>query len=299
MTCVIDADLEIGDPLRRGPLTLFPVLQPDGAEPREYLSGPEAAGLVKIREKDGGIVSELVADNHADRPVLLIEGETLLGSRQDRTLNVSILVAAGHKATVPVSCVEAGRWGRSLPPQPSARHAPPRLRAAKTRSVVESLGRGGSARSDQQAVWSEVSAYERSIGSPSPTAALRMVHEHAASRVEAVVPQGGPTARQVGVIVATGGRPTLLELFDDPATLAAYWKSLVDGYALDAALTSETDTTTPDQARAFLDSARAAGFETGPGVSLGDDLHARTDDLVATGISWGGKLVHLVCFAPS
>ena len=144
-----------------------------------------------------------------------------------------------------------------------------------------------------------MSAYERSIGTPSLTAALRMVHEHAASRVEAVIPPGGPAPRQVGVIVATGGRPTLLELFDDPATLDAYWKSLVDGYALDATRTGENDSTTPDQARAFLDSARAAAFETGPGVSLGDDLHARTDDLVATGISWGGKLVHLVCFAPS
>ena len=48
----------------------------------------------------------------------------------------------------------------------------------------------------------------------------------------------------------------------------------------------------------FLDSARAAAFEKCPGVSLGDDLHARNvDDLVATGISWSGKLLHLVCFA--
>ena len=54
----------------------------------------------------------------------------------------------------------------------------------------------------------------------------------------------------------------------------------------------------PTRPRAFLDSARAAAFEKGPGVSLGDDLHARNvDDLVATGISWSGKLLHLVCFA--
>lgn len=299
MTCVIDADLEIGDPLRRGPLTLFPLLQPTGSQPREYLSGPEATGLVKISEKAGGVVSELVARNDADQPVLLIEGETLLGAKQDRTLNISILVAAGREATVPVSCVEAGRWGSSVPSHRSARHAPPRLRASKTRSVVESLGHGGSARSDQGAVWSEVDAYEQSVGALSPTSALRMVHEHAASRVEAVVPEGGPGTRQVGVIVATGGRPTLLELFDDPVTLDAYWKSLVDGYALDATLVGEADTTTPEQAGDFLEAARTAAFESRPGVSLGDDLHARSDDLVATGISWGGKLVHLVCFAPA
>jgi len=297
VTCVIDADLEIGEPLRRGAMTIFPVLQPSGPAPREYLTGLEAADLVTIHEKAGGVVSELVAHNHADRPVLLIEGETLLGAKQDRTLNISILMAAGHDTTVPVSCVEAGRWGRSVPSHRSPSHAPPRLRERKTRSVVESLDRGGEARSDQGAVWAEVAAYESAVGSLSSTSALREVHEHAADQVEQLAPQERPTHRQVGVIVATGGRPTLLELFDDPATLDAYWRSLVEGYALDATLTSGTDTTTPAQADAFLEAARATTFESHPGVSLGDDLHARTDDLVATGISWGGHLLHLVCFA--
>lgn len=297
MTYVIDADLRIGDPLRRGALSLFPLLQPAGRQPREYLSGPEAGDRVKIREKSGGVVSELVAVNHADRPVLLIEGETVLGARQDRTLNVSVLVATGHLATVPVSCIEAGRWGDTRPSHRSARHAPPRLRERKTRSVVESLGRGCGAYSDQQAVWSEVDAYQHKVGALSPTSAMRMVHERAADRVERLVPEGRPSDHQVGVIVATGGRPTLLELFDDPATLDAYWQSLVDGYALDAALDDGTDTTTPVQADAFLDAARALRFDPEPGVSLGDDLHARADGLVATGISWGGQLLHLVCFA--
>lgn len=297
MTYVIDADLKIGEPLHRGGLSLFPLLQPAGRQPREYLSGPEAGDQVRIREKSGGVVSELVADNRADRPVLLIEGETVLGARQDRTLNVSVLVAAGHQATIPVSCIEAGRWGDTRPSHRSARHSPTRLRERKTRSVVESLGRGRGARSDQHAVWSEVDAYQHKVGALSPTSAMRMVHEHAAARVERHVPDGRPDDRQVGVIVATGGHPTVLELFDDPATLDAYWQSLVDGYALDAALDAGTDTTTPAQADAFLEAARALQFDPEPGVSLGDDLHTRTDDLVATGISWGGRLLHLVCFA--
>lgn len=296
MTSVIDVDLEIGAPLRQGPLTLFPVSSPAGPRPREYRCGPEVAGRVAVREKDGGVVSELVTDNRSDRPVLLLEGETLLGSKQDRTLNTSVLLATGRAVTVPVSCVEAGRWGRSLPSSRSTRHAPPRLRERKTRSVVLGLGAVGAARSDQQAVWDEVADYERVLGA-SPTSALRDVHERAAVRVRSVVPEQRPSARQVGVIAATGGRPTLLELFDDPATLDAYWPSLVEGYALDATLAGEDDTTTVEQAEAFLAAARAVPFESRPGVSLGDELHAHTDDLVATGITWGGHLVHLVCFA--
>lgn len=90
---------------------------------------------------------------------------------------------------------------------------------------------------------------------------------------------------------------SVLELFDDPVTFEAYWRSLVDGYALDAALSTDEDTATPEQAAAFLDATRRIPFESRPGVSLGDDVLAETDDLVATGIGWGGELLHLVCFA--
>ena len=45
--------------------------------------------------------------NGAAHPVLLVEGETLVGVR--RPLDVSVLVDRATLA-VPVSCVEAGRW---------------------------------------------------------------------------------------------------------------------------------------------------------------------------------------------
>lgn len=295
MTFVIDTDLEIGAPQRCGPMSLFPLLQPAGAEPRSYICGPESAGHLEVH--DGGVVSELQTHNRGDRPVLLIEGETLLGAKQDRVLNVSVLLAAGQATTVPVSCVEAGRWGSAKPFQLSTRHAPPRLRERKTRSVIESSRLCGGHHSDQGAVWDEVANYDGAVGALSPTSALRDVQTTAARRVTSLTPAAGPALRQVGVIVATNNRPTVLELFDDPVTFDAYWHSLIEGYALDATLAGGEDTTTPEAATAFLTAARQAPFDTQPGLSLGDDAQAETDDLVATGISWGGQLLHLACFA--
>jgi hypothetical protein len=37
-------------------------------------------------------------------------GEEVLGAQQNRTFDVSVLVAATSALRVPVSCVEAGRW---------------------------------------------------------------------------------------------------------------------------------------------------------------------------------------------
>ena len=44
--------------------------------------------------------------NGADRPVLLLDGEELVGAKQNRVLNTSVLVAKGARLDIPVSCVE-------------------------------------------------------------------------------------------------------------------------------------------------------------------------------------------------
>jgi len=53
-----------------------------------------AEGLVEIRELGPeGSVPELRLVNRAKRPVLVVEGEELVGAKQNRAVNVTILVA--------------------------------------------------------------------------------------------------------------------------------------------------------------------------------------------------------------
>lgn len=297
MSLLIDLDLEVGAPVRCGPMSLFPLVKPGLTEAIGYSCGPLATGDLLVDEQPGGVVAELITHNQGDQPVLLIEGETLLGAKQDRVLNVSVLLAADQATTVPVSCVEAGRWGSVQPSRRSASHAPTSLRARKTRSVTESARTRGTRRSDQGGVWEEVATYNHDYAAASPTSALRDVQAAAAQRVDSVLPATGPALGQVGVIVAVGGRPTVLELFEDPATFEAYWYSLVNGYALDAARSGRTDDTTPERAEALLATARNTTFEVRPGVSLGEEVQAETEALVASGITWEGRLLHLACFA--
>src|SRR4051812_269070 len=109
----------LAEPLRAGrsavmgSLAVFPIF---GAAPRRrYLALSQALvrGLVVKELEAAASVNDLTVHNPTDEAVLLYEGEEVLGAQQNRIFDVSVLVAAQSRLTVPVSCVEAGRWDGS------------------------------------------------------------------------------------------------------------------------------------------------------------------------------------------
>ena len=94
----------------------------------------------------------------ADRPVLLLDGEELIGAKQNRVLNTTVLVAAHARLTVPVSCVEQGRWAyasRRFAAGDSSLYAS--VRARKAEHVTRSLRATGQHASDQGDIWQRLS----------------------------------------------------------------------------------------------------------------------------------------------
>src|SRR5687767_7639522 len=119
------AAVEIGDPLVRGSLSLFPLFH-ERPPSQGYLSGPRAAAHIEVSElSDGAVVPQLTIANPTGHPVLLIDGETLLGGCQNRIITASVVLPAGAQQDVSVTCVEAGRWGgEERPVGFSDRHTP-------------------------------------------------------------------------------------------------------------------------------------------------------------------------------
>ena len=115
MTPTTPFTFQLGDPVEHRGIVitpLFPARDPVAA----YITLDEALprGLTITEISDAGSVPELAVINPLDETVLLYDGEELVGAKQNRILNVSVLVGAGAKLPIPVSCVEQGRWNRSL-----------------------------------------------------------------------------------------------------------------------------------------------------------------------------------------
>ena len=141
----------------------------------EYRLSDEAIteGTASVEEiSEAGSVSNLLVEKGSTR-VLFLEGEELIGANQDRILNTSVLVAAGSKTRIPVSCVEAGRWGsRSRKFGCGGTHSPSKLRRILKGSVTAALRAGRGHTSDQAGLWEEVARLQGTLGVFSGTAAM-------------------------------------------------------------------------------------------------------------------------------
>ena len=166
---IITSSVRVGDPVRYKVLSLFPLFS--GTEGGvEYLLSGEAfeAGLLRIGElSESGSVAALRVENRGDSRVLLIEGEELIGAKQNRILNTSVLIAPHSRTRIPVSCVEQGRWAyRSKGFASSRRYSPSKLHYHLKRSVNDSLEAGRGHVSDQHRVWEEVAREQSELRVP-------------------------------------------------------------------------------------------------------------------------------------
>jgi len=163
--------LKPGEPTTHGGLTVFP-LTSDLPGRLRYLLLEDGLrkDLVTIREvSEGGSVPELKMENRAGLPVLIVDGEELVGAKQNRVANLTMLIPADRVTIIPVSCVEAGRWSYRTPDfDVSDRVQNARGRAEKLESVRHSLRERGSRDSDQGQVWDSIAAESEVLGAPSP-----------------------------------------------------------------------------------------------------------------------------------
>jgi hypothetical protein len=134
-------------------------LDRDGGAPPVRL-GRQAieAGALEVLERGEGVVQELLAWNRGDLPVALLEGDTLVGCKQNRVVAHSVIVAAGTSLGVPVGCMEQGRWSRR-----SARFGvgdlkmSPAVRRRTVADVKAATLAGFAPRLDQSRLWEDVS----------------------------------------------------------------------------------------------------------------------------------------------
>jgi|WetSurMetagenome_2_1015567.scaffolds.fasta_scaffold03361_5 hypothetical protein len=297
--------LTVGEAIAHRNLAVFPLF--GGLEgPPGYvtLDGAVAAGTARVTEVSaGGHVPELSFVNSGPEAVLLLDGEELVGAKQNRVLNLTILVPAGASVKIPVSCVEQGRWSyRSEGFTPSGRAFFRAGRAQKVQRVTENLRAQGAPRSDQGQVWEDIAGKMERMAVASHTGAMSDLFEARAHGVEEYVRALRPQPGQCGAVFALDGKVAGLELFDATSTFEQALPKLIRSYALDALETLAPRKRAPKapagaEAAAFLTGVREAQVTLHASLGEGRDARFSQGHLSGAGLIARDRVVHLLAFA--
>ncbi len=291
MTTSTKFPIQLGDPVEHRGVVIAPLFP--RTDPRaEYLTLEQAVPLgFHVTEIDAaGSVPELLAKNPLDSNVLLYDGEELVGAKQNRILNVTVLVPARSETKIPVSCVEEGRWSaRSAHFAPSAHTAYPELRRRKAQILSAAPLERGLA---QNAVWAEVASKAQRMGVESPTRAQADIYNERPTRddMRSAFPL---VPGQSGALLALGDR-VCLDYVSRPDAFERLYPKLLRGYLLDAAEHAGGKGPRLDE---FLAAVAGAPRSRRASAGLGEDIRLAADRLVGSGLEVDGELIQLCAFS--
>lgn len=294
-------ELALGLPACYRNLAVFPLIASRELVPG-YVTLDEAlarngASIAEVSED--GHVPELRLANRLDERLLLVDGEELVGAKQNRVLNLSILVDARRTVIIPVSCVEHGRWQyRGHRFDVARRKLYGSLRAKKMAAVTVALRTANARHSDQQQIWRDIAHKSERMESRSETGAVDALYDRLQTSTAEFTAAFATMPAQVGAVFTIDERVAGIELFDSPATFRHFFSRLVESYALDALEEPvRYDAEPPTMAvQAFLERVLGGTATRHPAVDLGEDLRLTGDGLTGGALVVDGRVVHFSAF---
>ncbi len=304
--------LKLGEPTNYRNLTVFPVFSGEAVEDGYLLLDGALAvkGFTVTEISETGNVPELAVTNNLVADVLLLDGEQLIGAKQNRIVNTTIIIGTGQKVTIPVSCVEQGRWAyrtRKFSPAPAS-HLYADLRKMKSRAVSRNLREARSFRSDQGQIWQDISAKSARLSVDSPTGAMEDVFSTYEAELKGYQGAFRTYPDQVGFVAVIDGRVAGCDIFGVRSVFEKSFRKLMRGYILDALdqarprgprargrqVAAEFES---DLVQGFLAAIIASHKESFESVGHGQDIRFEGMAINGFGLTRDEQVIHLAAFA--
>lgn len=285
-------------------MVMFPLLAPATEDEPEYITLEEGLnnGAVAVLEvSEAGSVPDLLLVNAGDKPVLVLDGEELVGAKQNRVVNTTMLIAAKSEIIIPVRCVEQGRWRHSSQEfSAGKRMMYASLRAVHQDRMHESLSRGEGHRSEQGMIWSELGAKAERMSACSRTSAMSDLFTMNEEPLLTYLKAFRRVDCQVGGMFAINGRLVGMDVLGHQCIFSSFFDKVVQSYALDAldwsADAPEEASVRSERAKSLLAQMASASMRVYPGVGLGESVRFEGRSVFGAALIHAGKVLHLVAF---
>lgn len=240
-------------------------------------------GLAKAEEVSAdGVVSKIKIINESDNLLFISDGEAIVGAKQNRIAERSVIIKDQSDTVVPVYCVERGRWGYRHRDGPrfskSEFSLSPRTRDKKAEFLKSSRNRD-----TQSMVWQDIDEFSEKVNYSSETSDLGDIlnsrnDENLFKKVEKV--------NSNGYIVLGTGRP-FIEVFSHNEICKKHLNKSIRIWAADENNVAETY----DKPQNYIDKFNNSEWDKEVSIGLENAFSSKGDNN-GRAIFHDEKLVH-------
>ena len=295
------SNLQLGEVQTFENMAIIPIFISENID-IEYISLSQALeqGSLVIAEVDqSGSVPNLKVINQSDQLVLILDGEEIVGAKQNRILNTSILIDKKSELVIPVSCTEVGRW-QYTSREFSASNVimSQKARSMKSHSVYDSLLEGKGYRSDQSQVWSNIEELQRKAGSTSHTSAMKDVFTAKGQELDKYLQAFESMQNQQGCLVFVNGEMLGLDVISKEDIYKQVHPQLIKSYAMEAMLEKiePTESVTKATGQKFFEKVKKSKEKQFEGVGSGKDYRYEIEDIFGSALIFNDRVIHLAFF---
>ena len=246
-------------------------------------------GLAEVKECEHSQVNTLIVKNHAVTPLILIDGEEVVGGDQNRIVNATILIDASSEMKIPVSCTEQGRWGYIDEFKQSDYIANYNTRRAKEYASRSSA-------SYQDVIWTSIKKLEFENSFASHTSAMEESYENLKVDHNKIVKEFKIIPEQNGVLIIVDGEIKGFELFLNPEIYREFHEKILKSYLIDSKMENKTFAINIDSAREVINNALGSTFEKKQNNGLEEAFEFENSDGLGTLCTYQNKILHLSYF---
>lgn len=247
-------------------------------------------GLVNVKECEQSTVNTIIVENKSVAPLLLVDGEEIVGGDQNRIMDATILIAPQSEMKVPVNCTEHGRWGYVSDFKQSQNIANYTTRLAK-HHAYRSKG------NVQKAVWDSIDDLEVSRSFSSPTQAMSESYENAKADLSEFLNAFEVVEGQTGVAVMIDGEVKGFELFLNSEIYKEYHEKILKSYLINAEVNDSVFAIDREVIKSIIENALNDEFEEAKNEGLESRFEIKSEDGVGSFYTYKDELIHLSYFA--
>lgn len=247
-------------------------------------------GLVEVKECPKSTVNTLIVVNNAVTPLLLVDGEEIVGGDQNRIVSSTVLIAAQSEMKIPVNCTEHGRWGYKHEFKQSEYMANSRTRFAKSKARSEM-------KNVQNAVWDSIDMLEEDMCFSSPTQAMSESYDNVKIDLNESLNEFKIINGQTGVLIIIDGDIKGFEIFFNSEIYAEYHEKILKSYLIDTNISDSVFTINIDEAKTFISTALDSEFKEIQNSGLEKPYEFKNDHGIGTLYKYNEEIIHISYFA--